>query len=162
MDTVDFLNSDLPGYLTMGGSIPRLLQVCEKNYPTETKEVKYLAVPTRFWPRRKHDYIEVVWPLIDFLSLKELAVVIDMNYEDRCAANISWDGTWMIPENLEDKLDALRAHYEKYGPEYHPLPKKPSVRVVMDKKGVLSGEDLHVNLRGETLTGLPAAAMQPY
>jgi hypothetical protein len=61
MDTVDFLNSDLPGYLTMGGSMPRLLQVCEKNYPAETKEIKYLAVPTRFWPRRKHDYIGVVW-----------------------------------------------------------------------------------------------------
>jgi hypothetical protein len=115
------------------------LAVFEKQFPTEIKEVRYLALPTTLWAEGQHSYVDVVWPLIDFTNLQELAVVLDDEHEKLCLWNLALTTQgqghnqlppWTIPEDLETNVDFLRNHYEKFGPEYCPLNKKPTVRVV--------------------------------
>jgi hypothetical protein len=159
IDIVDFLESDSP--LSIIGIAVSPLRIFEKQYPDEIKEVRYLAVSTRLWDPTSHHDINVVWPLIDFMSLRELLVVSDIDHERTCLAIImtmsagSRPRPWLIPEDLEDKMDVLRAHYEAYGPEYHPLPRKPSVRVTKDWQGILNGDEMHIILRdlGRTYLG---------
>jgi hypothetical protein len=54
---------------------------------------------------------------------------------------------WTLPDDIEQNVQDIRDHYERWGPERHPLPKKPSVRVVMEEHGIFDGEDRHINLR---------------
>jgi hypothetical protein len=147
IDIVDFLDSDSP--LSMVGKPISPLTIFEKQYPDEIKEVRYLAVSTKLWNETSHHDIKVVWPLIDFMSLRELLVVTDIDHERMCLAQIRSMRLrpWLIPEDIEDQMDVLRAHYETYGPEYHPLPRKPSVRVTKDRQGILNGDEMHIILR---------------
>jgi len=64
------------------------LPLFEKQFRTEMQEVKYLVLPSSLWLSGKHEYVEVIWSLIDFLSLKELVVVVDEKHERNCVTKV--------------------------------------------------------------------------
>ena len=122
----------------------KALPIFEKQFPAELVEIKNLAVSSTMWSEGQHKNIDVIWPLIDFLSLEQLVVVLDKNKErdfacnpDRGLSTVAHNAylngekvNWTIPEDIEKHVDIMRNHYEKFGPEYMPLRKKATVTVV--------------------------------
>lgn len=135
------------------------LPIFDKQFSAEIVEIKNLAVPSTMWSAGQHKNIDVIWPLIDFLSLEELVVVLDKNKERDFAANPSHgfstvanndfvlggvQANWTIPEDIDKHVLDMRNHYEKFGPEYMPLRKKPVVTIV-DKEEEIHGRSLSSN-----------------
>lgn len=129
------------------------LPIFDKQFPAEISEIKNLVVPSTMWSAGQHKNIDVIWPLIDFLSLEELVVLLDKNKERDFAANPSHglstvannsvvldgvEANWTIPEDIDKHILDMRHHYEKFGPEYMPLRKKPVVTIV-DKEDEIHG-----------------------
>ena len=117
-------------------------------------QVRYLSLPTSFWPVRLHNARQITWSLMDFLSLREVVVVVDKKYERKRVWNFDEETryqpsslVWTLPDDLIQNIEDIRDHCEKWALERHPLPRKPSVRAVMSADGVLDGEDRHINLR---------------
>ena len=134
----------------------KALPLIEKQFPNELVEIKNLAVPSTLWGEGQHKNIDVIWPLIDFLSLKELVVVLDKIKErehaynhkrglssvalDLVAAGVEMN--WTIPEDITKHMDVMRGHYEKlFGPQYIPLRKKPVVTIV-EKEDQIHGMNI--------------------
>lgn len=92
------------------------------------------------------------WPLINYISLRELIVVVDKPFEAARATELAqgypnpWR-VWTLPDDLNQNLQNIRDHYERWWPERAPHPKPASVRVVMDVDGVFNGQDRHITLR---------------
>lgn len=134
----------------------RVFTIFEKQFPDEVKEAKRLAVSTSLWPEGGHHNVSNIWGMIDFTSIKEVIVIFDKYFELGCTRS-GWTppasdprgilgasitpGPWTIPEDISGHIDFLRAHYEKFGPEYQPLGKKPTVRVVGGEDRILSDDD---------------------
>ncbi|KAH8687365.1 hypothetical protein BGZ60DRAFT_558656 [Tricladium varicosporioides] len=133
----------------------RVFTIFEKQFPDDVKEVKRLAISTSLWPEGGHHNVSNIWGMIDFTSIKEVIVIFDKDFELGCARS-GWrpplnsrgvygpsitPGPWTIPEDISGHIDFLRAHYEKFGPEYQPLGKKPAVRVVGGEARILSNDD---------------------
>jgi hypothetical protein len=136
LDIIDFLDG-MASTSSYVGPAPNPLALFEKQFPDEVKEVRFVALSSSHWELNLHKSVDGVWPLIDFTSLRELAVVVDQEHEQTCvdalesalsavAANnasapnafapppTAFGGTnivigpWAIPQDLEQNLDALR------------------------------------------------------
>lgn len=59
----------------------KALSIFERQFPGEIVEVKSLAVLSSIWGPQESKNINVIWPLIDFLSLKTFIVVLDTDVE---------------------------------------------------------------------------------
>lgn len=128
----------------------KALPIFEKQFPAEVVEIKNLVVPSTMWSEGQHKNIDVIWPLIDFLSLAHLVVVLDKSKErdfagnpgrglSTVASNAIINGekvNWTIPKDIEKHVDIMRSHYEKFGPEYMPLRKKAVVTIVENEQEI--------------------------
>jgi hypothetical protein len=142
IDVVDFLHtSQFTRNLT---NFPTPLPIFEKQFPAEVVEVKRLAIPSTFWPKGSHHDVRVLWPIIDFIDLRELIFVVNKDHEREAIHPLPISTSqpvppgaqhppWTLPDNLNSDVDMIRGHYEKYGPEYMPLRQRPVVRVVDDE-----------------------------
>lgn len=144
LDIVDLQQTTTKPHTEDQVAFVKALPIFEKQFPAEIVEIKNLAVPSTMWTEGQHKNIDIIWPLIDFLSLEHLVVVLDKNKErdfacfpgrglSTVAQNAIVDGeqaNWTIPEDIEKHVDIMRSHYEKFGPEYMPLRKKAVVTVV--------------------------------
>lgn len=131
----------------------RVLPLFLKQFPVQAGMVQRLAVPSAFWKAPSHIDVNMIWPLIDFISLNELVIAVDKAYELKEALSLMYayqvhnSTPWALPQGVEDHIDRLRNHYEKWGPEYMPLGKKPVVRVVRDAAGLFTNENRRLILR---------------
>jgi hypothetical protein len=172
-DIVDFFENHSSSLHTKGLLMKpvTLLSMFARQFPFETTEVRsalkfsdeieelltalqvrYISLPSRYWAVTSHMSNTVAWPLIDYISLRQLVVVVDREFELARVQELEagyptvWR-VWTLPDDLNQNLQDIRDHYERWWPERHPLPKQPSVRVVMDANGIFNGEDRHINLR---------------
>lgn len=131
----------------------RVLPLFLKQFPIQAEMVQRLAVPSAFWKAPSHADVNMIWSLINCISLNEFIVVVDKTYELKEALSFKYayqvqnPRPWVLPRDVEDHIDRLRGHYEKWGREYMPLGKKPVVRVVEDAAGLFTNENRHLSLR---------------
>ena len=83
-----------------------------------------------------------------------MTIVVDKKFELERVEKLEGEANfpeaskvWTLPEDIEQNIHDIRDHYERWWPERGPLPKKPSVRVVMDVDGIFNGEDRNISLR---------------
>lgn len=158
IDVIEFLGK---GIYTPN-NMPTPLRLFEKQYPSQLTEVRRLVVSSTMWPQGQHTNAHLIWPLVRFLRLEELVIAVDAYGESRIVNG--WPGrwsnaiamssndallglldvnnfrhpTWKIPEDVQSHLNAARERYEEHGPKYVQRMKHPVVRVVFDKKEILS------------------------
>ncbi|KAF4626144.1 hypothetical protein G7Y89_g12018 [Cudoniella acicularis] len=140
IDVVTLLHAPSPSVPGMAFSI------FAAQFPYEVKEVQRLALPTSLYPVDQHFNVTHIWPLIDFTNLRELLITVDREHEQNVrnppGTQRPLASQWSVPFNINGHIDFLRVHYENFGPEYHPLGPKPTVRVVGDQSRILSSDDL--------------------
>jgi hypothetical protein len=57
-------------------------------------QIQYLSITSQHWVAdgnliNEHIHFTTIWPIIDYLSLRELILVIDKEYERRLVLNIA-------------------------------------------------------------------------
>lgn len=114
VDIIDFIDK-MASTSAYAGPAPNSLALFEKQFPDEIKEVRYVTLSTSHWENNQHKSVDGVWPLIDFTSLRELAVVVDRAHERSCVDPLERSNArfgavlpWAIPQDLEQNLDTLR------------------------------------------------------
>jgi 2EXR family len=139
--------------IAFAGPHPRLLpqlyaEIFYIQFPDEAKEVERLAVPSSHWKDSWGPRIDRAEHWIRFAALKEMVVVVDVEFERACVRRVMEDDVYTggvdpfsVPGDIMMALEkgkAMRPDVEW---------RVPDVRVVRDKNGILEGADLYLTLR---------------
>jgi hypothetical protein len=158
---VDDINGDSSYFLwnpkldiiSLAGPHPRLLpqlyaEIFYIQFPEEVEEVERLAVPSSHWKEAWGPRIERAEHWTRFTALREMVVVVDEEFEKRCAREIrdrfyrSQHGeAWYIPNNIPSALERGRGMRPEVGWRV------PDVRAVRDEGGILEGPHVRFRLR---------------
>jgi len=148
LDTVFFPSREIsfnPSYLT---------EVLYIQFPGEATQITRLAIPSTCWDVTKARQLRMVARWMKLRMLKEVVTVVHEEYE-RSIIMFSTNShglieTWRLPGDIQARLDqVMQERATGWNVE--------SSRVVWNEAGILSGEDLKINLRCYPCEDLPTA-----
>jgi hypothetical protein len=136
-------------------SLPRLVELFEKQFPRQIEKMEKLSVFSHFWSDDEFGSEQTEWALVKCPKLKEFIVVLDIEYERECVLRVErlgWildpdENAWSIPEDIEKSIDNVRSLFGKCGLESSSVGMVPRVRVVMDKSRIFGQENMSIRLR---------------
>jgi hypothetical protein len=126
-----------------------LILMFGSDFPVEKRLVKYLALTSSSWAYPHNNSFPDTGNLIEFDSLREICVIVDVPYEyQRCIDSGLSDDPWAIPQAIAQNLSTVAEDFEKSDW------KTPYIRAVQSEEGILGGETLQLVLRQYPCPGI--------